>query len=416
MKFKRIVLMVLILALLAPVLASCGTTATTTAATTKAAGTTAATTTAAGTTAAGTTAAATTAATTKAAGPIKIGGLAPLTGDVSVYGIAAANGIKLALAEINKAGGVNGRQIEYIVYDEKGDATEAVNAYNKLADQDKVIALIGDITSKPTIAVAKLAAKVNMPMISPTATALDVTLQGKNVFRACFIDPFQGKVMAAFAGDSLKAKKVAVIYNSGDDYSVGLADAFKAEAKVRGLELVASESYSKGDNDFKAQLNKIAAAKPDALFVPDYYNTVALIANQAKGLGMTLPLLGADGWDGVLTVAKKEEVEGYYFCNHYSSEDMDPKVQSFLKNYKDTYKMEANALAALGYDAAYILAEAIKKAGSTDAAAIITALNATNFTGVTGNVKFDANRNPSKSVAISKIVNGKYTFFSKVAP
>ena len=399
MTFKRMALMVLILALLAPVLAACGSTATTAATT------------------AGTTAATTAATTTAAAGgTIKIGGLAPLTGDVSVYGIAAANAIKLAISEINKAGGVLGKQIEYIVYDEKGDATEAVTAYNKLVEQDKVIAIIGDITSKPTIAVAKLAAKINLPMISPTATALDVTAQGPSIFRACFIDPFQGKVMAAFAGESLKAKKVAVIYNSGDDYSVGLADAFKAEAKARGIEVVADESYSKGDTDFKAQLTKIGSAKPDALFVPDYYNTVALIANQAKSLGFTAPLLGADGWDGVLTVAKKEEVEGYYFCNHYSSEDQDPIVQSFLKNYKDTYNMEANALAALGYDATYILAEAIKKAGSTDSAAIVAALNATDYTGVTGNVKYDADRNPSKSVAITKLVDGKYTFFSKVAP
>ncbi len=409
MKFKRLIMMVLVLALLAPALAACGSTATTaatTAATTKAA-----------TTAAGSSAATTAAATTAAAGgTIKIGGLAPLTGDVSVYGIAAANGIKLAFAEINKAGGINGKQLEYVVYDEKGDATEAVNAYNKLANQDKVVALLGDITSKPTIAVAKLASKDNLPMISPTATALDVTKQGTNVFRACYIDPFQGKVMASFAGDTLKAKNVAVIFNSGDDYSVGLSDSFQAEAKTRGLKVVAAESYSKGDTDFKAQLTKIAAAKPDAVFVPDYYNTVALIANQARGAGLTVPLLGADGWDGVLGVAKPAEIEGYYFCNHYSSEDQDPKVQSFLKNYKDAYKMDANALAALGYDAAYILAEAIKKAGSTDKAAIIKAMAETNYTGVTGNVKFDADRNPIKSVAIIKIVGGKFTFNSKVAP
>ena len=413
MKFKRTITMMLVLALLVMALAACGTastTAATTAATTKAA------TTAAGSSAA-TTAAGSSAATTAAAGgTIKIGGLAPLTGDVSVYGIAASNGIKLAFAEINKAGGVLGKQLEYIVYDEKGDATEAVNAYNKLENQDKIVALIGDITSKPTIAVAKLAAKTNMPMISPTATALDVTKQGANVFRACFIDPFQGKVMATFAGDTLKAKNVAVIFNSGDDYSVGLSDAFQAEAKARGLKVVAAESYSKGDTDFKTQLTKIAAGKPDAVFVPDYYNTVALIANQARGAGLTVPLLGADGWDGVLGVAKPAEIEGYYFCNHYSSEDQDPKVQGFLKNYKDAYKMDANALAALGYDAAYIMAEAIKKAGSTDKAAIVKALAETNYTGVTGNVKFDADRNPIKSVAIIKIVGGKFTFNSKVAP
>jgi branched-chain amino acid transport system substrate-binding protein len=377
MNLKRIALMFLVLALLVPSLAACS---------------------------------------ASAANTIKIGGLAPLTGSVSVYGIAATNGAKLAFAEINKAGGILGKKIDYTVLDEKGDVNEAINAYNKLADQTKVVAILGDVTSKPSISVAQQAAKVNMPMISATATALDVTKQGTNVFRACFIDPFQGKTMAAFAADSLKVTKVAIIYNSGDDYSVGLTDAFKAEAAARGLQVVASESYSPDDKDFKAQLTKIASASPEALFIPDYYNTVALIANQAKSIGLNVPLMGADGWDGVLTVAAPAEVEGAYFCNHYSSEDQDPKVQGFLTSYKTTYKTDANAFAALGYDAAYILAAAITKAGNTDSAAIVKALAETDYTGVTGNIKFDADRNPIKSVAITKIVDGKYTFFSKVTP
>ena len=347
---------------------------------------------------------------------IKIGGLAPLTGDVSVYGIAASNGAKLAIDEINKAGGINGKQIEFILYDEKGDVNEAVNAYNKLVDQDKVVAILGDVTSKPTISVAQLAAKANIPMITATATALDVTKQGTNVFRACFIDPFQGEIMAKFAKENLKATKVAVIYNSGDDYSNGLKDSFTAKSNELGLEVVASESYAKGDTDFKAQLTKIAASGAEALFVPDYYNTVALIANQAKATGLTMPLMGTDGWDGVLSAAKPEDVEGYYFANHYSTEDQDPKVQAFLKNYKTTYKEDPNAFVALGYDAAYILAEAFKKAGSTDSAKVIEALKATDYTGVTGNVKFDENRNPTKSVTIIQILDGQYRYSSKVNP
>jgi branched-chain amino acid transport system substrate-binding protein len=221
MKLKRIALMLLVVALLVPTLAACG----------KSGGDT-----------------------------IKIGGLAPLTGDISVYGIAATNAAKLAFSEINKAGGVLGKPIEFIVLDEKGDVNEAVNAYNKLIDQEKVVAIFGDITSKPTISVAQLAAKANIPMITPTATALDVTRQGNNIFRACYIDPFQGEIMAQFAKEKLSVAKVAVIYNSGDDYSSGLMTSFANKAKELGLEVVATESYSKGDTDFKAQLTKIAAS------------------------------------------------------------------------------------------------------------------------------------------------------------
>jgi branched-chain amino acid transport system substrate-binding protein len=377
MNMKKIVLMVLILALLLPALAACG---------------------------------------SKGGDTIKIGGLAPLTGDIAVYGVAASNGAKLAIDEINKNGGLLGKQIEFIVYDEKGDVNEAVNAYNKLVDQDKVIAILGDVTSKPTISVAQLAAKAGIPMVTPTATAMDVTTQGANIFRACYIDPFQGEIMAQFAAENLKAKKVAVIYNSGDDYSTGLKESFEAKAIELGLEVVAAESYSKGDTDFKAQLTKIAASGAEGLFVPDYYNTVALIANQAKSTGLPMPLLGVDGWDGVLTAAKPEDVEGYYFANHYSDKDTDPVVQNFLKNYEAAYKEVPNALAALGYDAAYILAEAIKAAGTTDSAKVVEALGATDYTGVTGNVKFGADRNPQKSVSIIQIVGGGYEFAGKVNP
>jgi len=378
MKIKRIALMVLVLALLVSGLAGCGN-----------------------------------AASSKT---IKIGGLAPLTGDIAVYGVAASNGAKLAIDEVNKAGGVLGKQIEFIVYDEKGDVNEAVNAYNKLVDSDKVVAILGDVTSKPTISVAQLAAKAGIPMVTPTATALDVTKQGSNVFRACYIDPFQGEIMAQFAAETLKAKKVAIIYNSGDDYSSGLKASFEAKAASLGLEVVGAESYSKGDTDFKAQLTKIAASGAEALFVPDYYNTVALIANQAKATGLPMPLLGVDGWDGVLTAAKPEDVEGYYFANHYSDKDTDPVVQNFLKNYEAAYKDTPNALAALGYDAANILIAAIKAAGTTDSAKVVTALAATNYTGVTGNVKFGDDRNPKKSVTIIQIVGGEYQFAGKVNP
>lgn len=344
---------------------------------------------------------------------IKIGGLAPLTGDVSIYGIAANNGIKLALDEINAAGGVLGKQIEYIVYDEKGDSTEAVNAYNKLVENDKVVAIIGDVTSTPTIAVAQLAAQIGIPMITATGTNADITAAGTNVFRACFIDPFQGEVMASYAYNKLGAKKAAILYDVSDDYSTGLQEAFAAKAKELGMEVVATESYTKGDVDFKSQLTKIAGLAPDVLFLPEYYEDIALMGAQVKEIGLTATLLGADGWDGVLDKVDASNVdafEGALFCNHYSSESTDEKLQAFVTNYTAAYNVAPNSFAALGYDAAYMMVKAIETAGSTDYAAVVEAMTNIDFSGITGNIKFDENRNPIKSAAITSITSGAYKF------
>jgi branched-chain amino acid transport system substrate-binding protein len=319
-------------------------------------------------------------------GSILIGGLAPLTGDAAVYGTSAANGAKLALEEINAAGGVLGKKIEYNCLDEKGDPTEAVNAYNNLVSQN-IVALLGDVTSKPTMAVAQIAAEANMPMLSPTASAEAVTTYGENVFRVCYIDPFQGKTMATYAKDKLNAKKVAIIYNTSSDYSGGLKDAFVAQAKSLGLEVTNTEGYGANDVDFKTQLTNIAKNKPDVLFIPDYYSQVALIVAQAKEVGLTSTLVGADGWDGVATTVDKNNVKGLdnsYFCSHYSVQDKSEKIQNFLTKYKAKYNEDPASFAALGYDAAYILADAIKRAGNTDKAAIVKALKDTNYEGVTG--------------------------------
>ncbi|SMC55373.1 ABC transporter substrate-binding protein [Papillibacter cinnamivorans] len=350
---------------------------------------------------------------------IKIGCLAPLTGNVAVYGIAARNGAKLYIDEVNAAGGINGKQIEFIEYDEKGDATEAVNAYNKLVD-DGVTAIIGDVTSKPTIAVAQISVEDNMPMISGTATAADVTSYGNNMFRSCFLDPFQGTTMAKFAQEKLGATKVAVIYNTGDDYSKGLAESFTSTATELGMTVVASEGYATGDVDFTAQLTNITTQKPDVLLCPDYYNTVVLIAQQAKSVGLTATLLGCDGWDGVLTVTGNDAsaVEGAYFCNHYSTADTSELVQNFLKNYEAAYGETANAFAATTYDAAKILLagiQAAEDAGLTAGTAeykqaVIDAMDKTDMDCVTGHITFDENNNPIKSCAIIKIVNGAYSY------
>lgn len=348
---------------------------------------------------------------------IKIGVLAPLTGEVAIYGIATSNGIKMAIEEINTAGGVLGQQLNPILLDEKGDISEAVNAYNRLLGEE-VVALIGDVTSKPTMAVAELAAADNMPMITATGTALPITTYGPNVFRTCFTDPFQGKIMATFAADNLGAKNVAIIYNTSDDYSTGLTASFKEQAAAKGITIVAEEGYGADDKDFKAQLTNIQTKNPDVIFVPDYYTKVALVATQAREIGYEGPMIGADGWDGVLGVlddANKSAVDNCYMSNHYSPESTNEKVVSFVKNYTEKYGETPNSFAALGYDAAYMMAQAITNAGSTDAQAIVDAMKAIEFDGVTGHIIFDENNNPIKDVAVLKLLDGKATFDSTVS-
>lgn len=347
---------------------------------------------------------------------IKIGGIAPLTGDVAVYGNAAKNGAQLAIDQYNANGGVLGKQIQYIVLDDKGDPTEAVNAYNKLVSSEKVSAIIGAVTSKPTLTIAPLAAKEGIPVVTPTATALEVTEAGANIFRACYTDPYQGKVMGDFAAEKLSAKTAAVMYNTADDYSVGLAEVFKESFEAHGQQVVSFEGYTGGDRDFKAILTNINGKAPDVLFIADYYNTVGLITQQAQEVGIQAAMLGADGWDGVLEVAPPEAVEGAYFSNHYSADDQAAEVQNFLADYRAKYNEEPNALAALGYDAAVLMLEAIKTAGSVDKAAVVKALQASNVTTVTGTITFDENRNPVKSIAIIQVKDGQYTMFDKMNP
>lgn len=344
---------------------------------------------------------------------IKIGGLAPLSGNVSVYGIATNNGVQMAVDAANKNGGVLGKQIQYICYDEKGDATEAVNAYNKLVQNDQVVALVGDVTSTPCLAVAQEAAKDNLPMISATATTADVTKKGENIFRACFTDPYQGKVMAQYAAKKLNAKTAAILYNIADDYSLGVAEAFESEAKAAGISVVEKQGYQTNDVDFKSQLQSIKSKNPDVLFIPVYYQDVALISVQAKQLGITSTLMGVDGWDGVLDKIDKsnvDAVDGAYFCSQYSSESTDANVQNFIKEYKEKYKAEPNMFAVLGYDAMNMMIQSIKTAGTTDSDKVIDAMKGISFKGLTGNITFDAERNPVKSAVINTIQDGAYKF------
>lgn len=345
---------------------------------------------------------------------IKIGCLAPLTGEVSTYGIAASNGIKMGINEINENGGIGGKQIELIILDEKGDPTEAVNAYNKLVDQE-IVALIGDVTSKPCLAVAEVALQDNMPMLTATGTAADITQVGDNVFRTCFMDPFQGQIMATFAADNLSAKKVAAIFDTSSDYSQGLADSFKSQAETKGMEMVAFEGYAAADTDFTTLLNKVIATAPDAIFVPDYYGDVSLILDQARTAGFEGAMLGGDGWDGVLSTLPQDKfavANNGYFSNHYSAAD--EAAATFLEKYKAEFDLDGNAFAALGYDSAFIMANAIEQAESTDSQAIIDALQASEFDGVTGHITFDENGDPIKSVAVTKFVDGQSELAAKI--
>lgn len=348
---------------------------------------------------------------------IKIGAIGPLTGPVAIYGISATNGTQLAIEEINANGGVLGKQLELNLLDEKGDTTEAVNAYNKLLDWG-MVALIGDVTSKPTVAVAELAAQDGIPMVTPTGTQLNITEAGSNIFRVCFTDPYQGEVMAKFAKDNLNAKTVAIMVNNSSDYSDGVAKAFAEEATNQGIEVVAQEGYSDGDKDFRSQLTKIASKNPDVLFVPDYYEQDSLIAIQAREVGLTSNILGPDGWDGVVKTVDKSSysaIEGVYFANHYSIKDTSEKVQNFITNYKAKFNDEPSAFSALSYDTVYLIKEAMEKAGTTDKEALTKAIKEAQFSGVTGSLTFDEKNNPVKGVTVIKIVNGDYTFDSVIS-
>lgn len=350
---------------------------------------------------------------------IVIGGIAPLTGDVAVYGIAVQQGVDLYVKEINEAGGVLGEQVRVDWQDDKGDVSESVNAY-ELLFSNGVSAILGPVTSMPALSVAELVGEDGIPMMVASATNYDVTSprQG-NIFRVCMLDPFQGEVMATMAKDSLGAQNVAVLYDNADDYSSGIAEAFVAKSEELGMTVVANEKCTADDIDFKAQLTTIAAASPDAVLVPMYYGPLALIARQAREVGLEVPLLGCDGWDGVLTQVEDTSIlEGYYFVNHYSPSDTSEKVVNFLAAYEAEYGVVPNAFGALGYDAIAVVLGGIEAAGDAkDWQAVNAAIQATNYDGVTGvGMQFDDHGDPTKAGVVNVIQNGEYVMFDYVAP
>ncbi|NBQ58198.1 MAG: ABC transporter substrate-binding protein, partial [Opitutaceae bacterium] len=318
------------------------------------------------------------------------------------------------------AGGVLGKKLELITEDNQTKPGESATAVKKLISRDKVVALIGEVASGRSLEAAPIAQAAKIPMIAPAATNPKVTQTGNYIFRVCFIDPFQGTVMAKFAQTDLKAKKVAVLSSVSNAYSVGLAKFFKETFTANGGIIVSEKNFSEGDKDFRAQLTAVKAAGADAVFVPSYYTEAALIARQARDLGINVPFFGGDGWvaDQLLEIGG-EALNGCYYSTHFSPENQDSVVQAFVKKFKARWGANENpdAFAALGYDAAYVLVDAIKRAGSTEGPKLRDALAATkNFAGVTGVTNIDANRDASKPAAIIAIKNGKLEFLKTVAP
>jgi branched-chain amino acid transport system substrate-binding protein len=351
--------------------------------------------------------------------PIKVGEFASLTGKEAAFGQSSHKGTMLAVEEINAAGGVLGRRIQLITEDNQSKAGESATIAKKLISRDKVVALIGEVASTRSLEAAPIAQQARIPMISPSSTNPKVTEIGNYVFRVCFIDPFQGVVMAKFARNTLKLKRVAVLTSVSSAYSVGLAKYFKERFAQDGGVIALEQKFSEGDKDFKAQLTAIKAANVDGIFLPGYYTEAALVCKQARDLGLSIPLFGGDGWEApqLLSIGGAA-VEGTYYSTHYSPENKSPAVTGFVERFKKRWNNEVpDAMAALGYDAAMVLADAIRRAGTTESAKLRDALAATKkLPSVTGETTLDAQRNASKAAVVIAVRNGEFKFVEAVAP
>jgi branched-chain amino acid transport system substrate-binding protein len=351
-------------------------------------------------------------------GEIKIGSIMSLTGPVSTYGKSGENGILLLEEQVNNAGGINGKKIKFVFGDDEGKPDTAITVGTKLISSDKVVAIVGPLISSACNAFGPIATQNKIPMVTGTGTNPDITTKGgEYVFRTCFIDPFQGGVLATFASGDLKAKKAAILFDNGNDYSKGLADYFEKGFKAAGGTVV-KETYATNDKDFSAQLTKIKASNPDVVLLPDYYQTVGNIAKQARSIGIDVPFLGGDGWDSSkLFEVGGTAVNNCYLSDHYAVDDTSTEVVQFQKDYKAKYNGAIpDAMAVLNYDAAKILVDAIKAAGKTDGPSILEALKKTNASVVSGKVTFNENRDAVKSAVILKVDGGKFSFVKKINP
>jgi branched-chain amino acid transport system substrate-binding protein len=355
---------------------------------------------------------------------IKVGLDYELSGGVATYGQGLVAGIELGFEEINKNGGVLGKQIEEVKVDNKSDSAESANVATKLATRDKVVAILGAATSGNTKGAAPVAIQNKVPLISASATADDVTVDSNGkvreyVFKTCFSDSFQGVIMAQFASGDLAKKSAALLVDSTSDYSKGLAKNFKDTFTKAGGAVITEQAYQAKDTDFKAVLTKIKGSNPDVIYLPGYYEEVGLIIKQARNLGITVPILGGDGYESpkLAELAGKSALNDVYFTNHYSSQDTTPEVVKFKNAFKAKYNKEPDAFNALGYDLAYFLADALKRAGAADSQKLKEAIAATkDFKGITGSISIDANHNPVKSITILQEKDGEQVFLKKLDP
>ena len=349
---------------------------------------------------------------------IRVGEYASLTGKEATFGQASHKGALLAVEEINAAGGVLGKKLELIAEDDQSRSGEAATAVKKLISRDKVVAVIGEVASSRSLEAAPICQNAKVPMITPSSTAPEVTATGDYIFRVCFIDPFQGTVMAKFAKDSLKLRKVALLTSVSSAYSVGLAKYFKERFAADGGTVALEQRYTEGDKDFRAQLTAIKAANVDGIFIPGYYTEVALVCRQARDLGLTVPLFGGDGWESPeLVQIGGSSVEGTHFVTHYSPENKDPFVVAFNERFQKRWGNVSDTLTGLGYDAVKLLADALQRAGTTESGKVRDALASTkDFKGVTGTISLDAQRNPTKSAVILVVKDGRFQFVESIAP
>ena len=355
----------------------------------------------------------------RSADTILVGEFASLTGKEATFGISSHEGTELAVEELNAAGGVLGKKIKLATEDNQSKPGESANAVNKLIAKDGAVAILGEVASSRSLEAAPICQKEGIPQISPSSTNPKVTETGDYIFRVCFIDPFQGTVMANFAKKTLKAQKIAIFTDVKSDYSKGLAKFFKEAFVAAGGQIVAELDFNGGDKDFKGQLTSIKGAGPEGVFVPGYYTDAALICIQAKEVGLTVPIFGGDGWESEkLTEIGKEAVEGTYFSTHYSPDAGGPKGAAFVAAYKKRFNGKLpDAMAALGYDSAMILADAMKRAGGVEGAKIRDALAATkDYDAVTGKITINGKRDAEKSAVILQVKGGKFAYVETIAP
>ncbi len=358
--------------------------------------------------------------TAAAPATIKIGEFASLTGKEATFGTSSHEGTVLAVEEINAAGGVLGKQLELVYEDNRSTPGESLTIAKKLINNDKVIAILGEVASGRSLEVAPFAQQSRIPQISPSSTNPDVTKVGDYIFRVCFIDPFQGTLLANFAKHTLKTSKVAIFSDVAAPYIVGLGKFFKEAWLAGGGTVVSEVKYTGGDKDFKAQLTVIKNAKPDSIMIPGYYTDVGLIVAQARQLGITVPMFGGDGWEApeLIQIAGAENLVNTYYSTHFSPNSTDPLAQKFVAAYKKRYNDKVpDAMAALGYDSVLVLVDAIKRANGTESVALRDAIAATKgFAGATGLTTLDANRDASKPAVIITVKDGKFEYLETIAP